>query len=305
MNQKLAHETPYEVVRFAPQVVPQLNTQHHVLVSTKSHGFLTIWTRITPINCHHSLAARGIMNISPDQPFYVLNSNVFDGRVCLPKHTIIAQCGTHSNVSRAINFNNQNDFPIEGLERDTNLTNSSAEVHSNFYAVHYKPADDKQLQTLRHIIIQNDIFFRLAKLVTRRSPIRLLIRTPWQIPYHANHISVNVGWALWSYMRSKTEYQTCRLEATTWLLCSILCWTDKARVQGSRIEKVLSQTIIELAQTNSAAPIVFKPIKTEHYAFALITASSVPSKMRLVFDTTNGGMCRLSWQSRNFLHLRC
>lgn len=80
-----------------------------------------------------TLIARENMDIIPEQPFHILVSSVFERWVRLPKHIIIAECEASSDVTRAVNVNDQNTFPIETAGIDNNCSNTSAEIHSSVF----------------------------------------------------------------------------------------------------------------------------------------------------------------------------
>lgn len=103
------------------------------------------------------------MDILPIQSFRIFVGNVFNWQVCLPKRMIIAQCEIPSDGIQAVDFNNQNDFPIAASKINSSPSNSSAALHFNFWAVRYNPAKEKQLQMLRHTITQNENILRFAE----------------------------------------------------------------------------------------------------------------------------------------------
>lgn len=65
IDQNVNHDAACVAVRVARQFELQPNRQHHVLGTMKSHGLITIKPGAIWISRHHTLVARGIMDISP------------------------------------------------------------------------------------------------------------------------------------------------------------------------------------------------------------------------------------------------
>lgn len=163
MDHNICLDTGHNVVRVTQQIVLKPETQQHVLVATKSLVSLTIKPKAMPINGHCLLAGRRIMGISPNKPLQILVSNFFDRQVYLLKCMIIAQCGTLPEAIHAIDLINQKVPPTENHKLEIHPFDSSAELHLHVSAVHYKPANNKRSQMLRHTVIHNDDTSRLAR----------------------------------------------------------------------------------------------------------------------------------------------
>lgn len=86
----------------ARQVLLNPYTQHRVLVSTTSSGFLTIEPRNLRSRRQHALAARGIMEVSPDQLFHIPASNFPNMEIRQPKHKTITHATNLPDVVTAI-----------------------------------------------------------------------------------------------------------------------------------------------------------------------------------------------------------
>lgn len=140
----------------------QPKTQHRIHVTVKSHGLLTIELREMPISRHHTLAARGIMYIAPEQPYYILVSNFSDRQVRLPKRMIIARCRPFPGDIQPVDFDGQKVSSIQTPEIDSMSSDPSAELHSNVSPGHYKATETRHLQMSRRTVVQNDNFSRLA-----------------------------------------------------------------------------------------------------------------------------------------------
>lgn len=110
-----------------------------------------------------SLYTRGVMDISINQSFSNLLRNVFGQLVCLLKHVIAVQCRIHSIATHAVDFSNQNISSIETPMVHTYTSNPSAALYPSVLAVHYKSAEDKQMQTSPHTAIRIDYSSHLAQ----------------------------------------------------------------------------------------------------------------------------------------------
>lgn len=129
MDQRVLHDAVYGVIRAARQIVMQPNAQPHVLFLKKSHTMLTIKPRALAVTRHCTLAARGIMNVIPKQPFYILASSFFDQQVCLQRRMKIAQCAAPPDALHTVNFNGQKAPPIETPKLDSIPSRFPAELH--------------------------------------------------------------------------------------------------------------------------------------------------------------------------------
>lgn len=106
-DQNVYHDARYDVVRVAQQIVLQPNITCHVLVRAKPHHLHTIEPKALPTSRLHTLAARQVVNISPNQPFQIFVSSFSGWEVGLLKRMIIALWGTTPDIIRGTNFNNQ------------------------------------------------------------------------------------------------------------------------------------------------------------------------------------------------------
>lgn len=75
----------YDIFRVTRPIVLQPYVQHRVVVIKNSQRLLTTEPRVMPISRHSTMAARGVMDVSPIQPFYILLGNFSDRQGCLPK----------------------------------------------------------------------------------------------------------------------------------------------------------------------------------------------------------------------------
>lgn len=136
------------IIREARQIVLKPRTKHHVTVTTKACEIKIAEVQTSSTRRQRILAARGIINISPKQPFYILFSNVSDRDVRLSKHLKTAETAEPINVIHAIDTNGRKAFPIETLETRTNVIlnapvghiNMHAFQHTDMSAIHYKDA---------------------------------------------------------------------------------------------------------------------------------------------------------------------
>lgn len=110
VNQNIYHDAANNIAKVARRIVLLPNTQHHVLVTTKSHRLLTIKPRAMRIGRHRTLAARKVKDISPNQPLYILISNFSDLRVCLPMSMIVAQRGIDLGAKHAVGQSKKRSF---------------------------------------------------------------------------------------------------------------------------------------------------------------------------------------------------
>lgn len=127
------HDDPsHYVVRVARQDVLQPYSLHHVLLNTNSHALFSIEPRALSIGRQNTLAARGVMEVSPWQSFHILVSNFSNWQVHLPKLTIIAQT---AEPSSAINVVDQKAFPIVTPEVDANPPVNFTQILANMLLV--------------------------------------------------------------------------------------------------------------------------------------------------------------------------
>lgn len=113
LDQNVFYDVAYDMIRTAIQIVLQPDTNNHILVTIKLHGLYTTKPRAILKNSHRALVARGIIDIAPEQPFYIFVSNFFDRQVHLEKRMKIAQCIASVDVIHVIVFYNEKLCPTE------------------------------------------------------------------------------------------------------------------------------------------------------------------------------------------------
>lgn len=104
---KVSYDAAYNAVRITQKNVLQQITQHHVLITTKSHGLLTIEPKAMLKNGHCTFVARKIVDIDLEQTSYNLISNFYERLVRLPKSMIIALCKLPLDLIHAVSFIDQ------------------------------------------------------------------------------------------------------------------------------------------------------------------------------------------------------
>lgn len=98
VDQYVQNKANLDVVGLVRQTLPQPDAQHHILVSTKSHNSHTSEPRVVSFSSHHTSAARGVTNMPPTQPFYILLINFYNRHVRVLKHLLFTQCALCSEV---------------------------------------------------------------------------------------------------------------------------------------------------------------------------------------------------------------
>lgn len=94
-------------VRIARQNVLKSNMQHHVPITTTLSGLPTIERHHFQSRRNHVLVARGMMEASPDNSFYVLDRNFSRNEVRLPKCVGIVIATRPSDIPHAIDSINK------------------------------------------------------------------------------------------------------------------------------------------------------------------------------------------------------
>lgn len=128
------------------------------MVTNTAHGLKIIKHTNLSRSRHYTLAAGGIMNISPNRPFYIIVSNFFDREVRFPKHVKIAQTAEPPSIINAMYTEDREAFPIGTPETSTTSEfnssdgtgNPQASLQENVLAVHYKVAESTDSQVPRH-----------------------------------------------------------------------------------------------------------------------------------------------------------
>lgn len=100
------------------------------------------------------LAAWEIMNISSDQPCYILVSNLLDCRIRLPKHMKIIETADPPSIIRAIDTDNREASLIGTLELSSNFQfnaphskiNSQASQQIDMSAVHLQATESRDFE---------------------------------------------------------------------------------------------------------------------------------------------------------------
>lgn len=85
------HDAVYSSTKVAEEIMQKWNTQHSTLVKTTSHGLFTIVPGEMLKHGHCTLAARGIIEISPKRLFVFLSTIFSNWWVCIPKRAVIAK----------------------------------------------------------------------------------------------------------------------------------------------------------------------------------------------------------------------
>lgn len=97
------------------------NTQHQVLVTTKSLGLFTIEHGEMAKECQYELKDTKIVYILLRQPFYIQVSNVSGEQVRRFKYLKVAQCVPSLDDVDAIDFNSKKFFNLDVQDKYSSL----------------------------------------------------------------------------------------------------------------------------------------------------------------------------------------
>lgn len=139
--------------------------QHYVLLTTESSGLLTIETRILLSSRECTLAARGVVDVSPGQPCFIIVSNFSNSEVYVPNNTNITYAAIKPSIIHTVDTIDRNNALIRTPKADANYITSEVmaligvtQHHTGSHdvlAVHCKPSKSRETQILRYTAIQS------------------------------------------------------------------------------------------------------------------------------------------------------
>lgn len=203
------------------------------------------------------------MNISPGRPFYTLVSYFSDRKAHFPTHIIIANTAASPNVTHAIDSTGQNVLPIQTPEV---YISHSYEIQlkrlvrnkSLLSTTSLQKTDNRKCWALPSykITTQN----AKCKTGERKLTYSKKFCIPHRVYRHPDQILFNVRRSPWSQNHSKAPCRTSRRKHTTYIRLHT-AGPKTRELRKVEIEKLLPKKIIELPQTECAAPIALAPNK--------------------------------------------
>lgn len=150
------------IVRLAFQVTLKPNTQDHVLVTATSNGLLTISLRILRSYRQCTLDNRGMMDVSPGQPFNILVSNFSIGKFHSSKHIKITHTANPLSFIHEVNTIDRSNGPmrpINYIPLEVYISNEVLQHYPDPYDlgdVRHKHSKSRKTQISRHTTVQKN-----------------------------------------------------------------------------------------------------------------------------------------------------
>lgn len=147
----------------ARQVVLKPETKQHIMVAIKACGLTVVEPRTLSTSCQSTLSAREMMDISPNQPLYILVSKFSDRDIHLLEHMNISQTAEPPSINEGINTDDRECSPIQNTERSTSLTfyapDGNADIQASYQtdvtAENYISAESRRFQLLLNAALRN------------------------------------------------------------------------------------------------------------------------------------------------------
>lgn len=245
-------------------MVLQTSTQHHVLVTSRWHGFFTDRQRAKLKNHFCTLTARRIMDVSLEQEFCTLVGRLFVDQVRLPKRVVIARCGKLSRAYTNCQHQRSKSFFNKASQGRWLSFRSLCWVSFKYF---HSTLQSRLRCTFANVLLHRNTKRRLlassAKLARRESTTRQIFCIPLQTHPHVNRTQINVEWAPGCTRVAKSRIELVDNKAQPAHLSPYGAELKSKESKKIKIDKLSSQKLIEPAHTEWAINIVSDSNKDE------------------------------------------